>query len=56
MTHWHHDHIGGVPDVLKSLNKTVPVHKFPRSLQNNSTSFIMFFVLDSSMYINFVSF
>jgi len=31
VTHWHHDHIGGVPDVLKSLNKTVPVHKFPRS-------------------------
>ena len=30
MTHWHHDHIGGVSDVLKLVQTNVPVHKFPR--------------------------
>lgn len=29
VTHWHHDHIGGVPDVIR-LNGTCKVVKFKR--------------------------
>ena len=31
VTHWHHDHIGGVPAVVQLGGKDVTVHKFPRS-------------------------
>jgi len=31
VTHWHHDHIGGVPDVLKMLEASIPVYKYPRA-------------------------
>jgi len=30
VTHWHHDHVGGVPDVLNIAKGQVTVHKFPR--------------------------
>ena len=31
ITHWHHDHVGGVKDVLKvGCQDDVTVHKFPR--------------------------
>lgn len=31
VTHWHHDHIGGVKDILNSITKDVQLWKFPRS-------------------------
>ncbi len=31
VTHWHHDHIGGVKDIMNSINKNVTLWKFPRS-------------------------
>jgi len=31
VTHWHHDHIGGVPEVVRlNIDNDVKVHKFPR--------------------------
>jgi len=30
VTHWHHDHIGGVRDVLTLTNAAIPVFKYPR--------------------------
>lgn len=30
ISHWHHDHIGGLSDVLKCLSDPVSVYKFPR--------------------------
>lgn len=32
LTHWHHDHVGGLKEVLKLENvvKNIPVYKFPR--------------------------
>jgi len=30
VTHWHHDHIGGVPDVLAMTSAATPVYKYPR--------------------------
>lgn len=29
ITHWHHDHTGGIPQVMKLLGRSVPVHKLP---------------------------
>uniref|UniRef100_A0A7E4W6N3 Beta-lactamase-like protein 2 homolog n=1 Tax=Panagrellus redivivus TaxID=6233 RepID=A0A7E4W6N3_PANRE len=29
-THWHGDHVGGIPDVLKLIGKEVPVYKYKR--------------------------
>ncbi|XP_034231566.1 beta-lactamase-like protein 2 homolog [Thrips palmi] len=31
ITHWHHDHIGGVKEVLKHVNADVSVWKYPRT-------------------------
>jgi len=31
VTHWHHDHIGGVPEVVQVGGQDVRVHKFPRA-------------------------
>jgi len=30
LTHWHHDHVGGVAEALKSCHKGAKVYKFPR--------------------------
>jgi len=34
VTHWHHDHIGGVSDVMKMAGEGVTVHKFPREIND----------------------
>jgi ribonuclease/clavin/mitogillin len=31
ITHWHLDHVGGIPNVIKLLGNDVPVYKFKRS-------------------------
>ncbi|XP_039281162.1 endoribonuclease LACTB2 isoform X2 [Nilaparvata lugens] len=31
LTHWHHDHVGAVPEVLAKINPECKVWKFPRS-------------------------
>ncbi|XP_066508762.1 endoribonuclease LACTB2-like [Hoplias malabaricus] len=31
ITHWHHDHAGGVPDIFTHLHKDLEVSKLPRS-------------------------
>ena len=31
ITHWHHDHIGGVNDILSSITKDCKLWKFPRN-------------------------
>lgn len=30
VTHWHHDHVGGVPDILENINTDLQVSKHPR--------------------------
>ncbi|CEF69584.1 Beta-lactamase-like protein 2 [Strongyloides ratti] len=30
ITHWHGDHVGGIPDILKITNKNIPIYKIKR--------------------------
>lgn len=40
ISHWHHDHIGGLQEVLKSAEKDCQVFKFPRSEVKEDLNFI----------------
>uniref|UniRef100_A0A0K0E5J2 Beta-lactamase-like protein 2 homolog n=1 Tax=Strongyloides stercoralis TaxID=6248 RepID=A0A0K0E5J2_STRER len=30
ITHWHGDHVGGIPDILKIVNRKIPIYKIKR--------------------------
>jgi len=32
LTHWHHDHVGGIPDVIRDVvgSSSIPLYKYPR--------------------------
>jgi len=39
LTHWHLDHVGGIPNILKDVvkNQSVPLYKYPRSDRPDTT-------------------
>jgi len=39
ITHWHHDHIGGVPDVTGISDSVVKIHKFSRAEDKGQINF-----------------
>ena len=46
VTHWHHDHIGGVRDVLTLTNAAIPVFKYPRYIK-----FYYYFIQTLLLYV-----